>query len=159
MTIILFLGCNRHSYIYIPPKGWEVGCSSPLACIPIDSNDIETIRKRALKGVFRIIDIKKQKGVYIIEVDSDSLFKDNIYYSYQVFSIEMERIEGHKKIKKKRKYELTLNPYFMHDVFMDFIPRRVYIKGKSIGVSTGRMNIYTTPNLNGLYYIEDKENK
>ena len=166
LMFFLTLSCSRRMYVHIPPKGWTIGCpfSDSRGCIPINLLDTTTVNQRAITYNFKVTDIKKQKGVYriIMEVDSlvhyqyvrDSLIQDYYYYpAFEVFSVQTEKMKNYKKIKKGKKYELTLNPYFMHDFLVDFAVREVYIRGISIGIRTGGPNIYTTFNLNGLYYI------
>jgi hypothetical protein len=97
--------------------------------------------------------VELQQGIYKIEVQCDSLYKDGSRRWCEIFSKKTDKIKEGQRIKKGEIYELTLNPYFMHDILVDFKIREVYISSIPIGISTGRRNIYTSPNLNGLYYI------
>jgi hypothetical protein len=155
LMIVIISSCHRRFYVYFPPKGWEIGCpfDDLRGCIPINPKDTMIVKERSIIGIFEIVDIELQKGVYKIGVQCDSLYKDGSQRWCEVFSIETMKMENKKKIKKGQKYKLILNPYFVHDILTDFCPRKVYIQGIPVGISTGRINIYTTQNLNGLYYI------
>jgi hypothetical protein len=162
----------------VPPKGTIFGCpfdnSYSIFCIPINPNDTVMVNEKAETHVYKIIEIKKQKGVYRIKMESDtpiyyqdqedSLIHNRYFYPiYEVFSIQTNKQTNeqtkYKKIKKGGKYKLTLNPYFIHAGLVDFAIREVYINGIPFGISTGNTNIYTTQNLNGLYYILFIENE
>ena len=161
IIILVFLeGCSQRIFVSIPKENAFIGCScSNLSfCIPIDTKDTALVNKRAYIGVFTVKDIELQKGVYKIEVKCDSLYKDGSERWVEIYSVKSEKIKGLKKIKKGYKYEMVLNPYFLHDVGVDFSFRKVYLNGKPYGISTGRMNIYTTFNLKGLYYIPLEDN-
>ncbi|MCL2132659.1 MAG: hypothetical protein FWH36_09490 [Lentimicrobiaceae bacterium] len=82
------------------------------------------------------------------------------YPIYEILTVELKNLKGHKKIKKDKKYELTINPYFEYDYVDKYkypsqtiYARPMNIKGKHIGIFTNTWNIYTTPNIEGLYYI------
>ena len=172
LSSFLLSSCAYNSasrYISFPPKGCNciIGCSlyDTIGCIPINPNDIILVKEYAITDIFTIIGIKSRKGVYRIEVQKDSLyhyrhqnfdssFRDIYYYpTYEIFTVKTEKLKGYTKIKKGRKYKLTLNPYFRHNILSDFNTRGVYIKGRHFGISTGLPNIYTTPNIDGLYYM------
>lgn len=139
----------------IPDKNVTIGCPFDdfIPCIPIDIRDTALVNKRAYIGIFEIIDIELQKGVYKIVVKCDSLYKDGSERWVEIYSVKSKKNKGLKKIRKGCNYEMILNPYFLHDSGVDFCSREVYLNGKLYGISTGRINIYTTPNLQGLYYI------
>ena len=154
IILILFEGCSRRLYVMIPDEKIIIECpfSNPIGCIPIDAKDTAMVNKRAFIGVFEIKDIKVQKGVYKIEVKCDSLYKDGTEHWCEIYSIKDKHIKGFKKIKKGYKYEMVLNPYFFYDYLSDFAFREVNLNGRILGISTGAINIYTSPNLKGLYY-------
>lgn len=154
IILILLEGCSQRTFVYIPKDNTVFGLlDRPKFSTPIDIRDTALVNKRAYIGVFEIIDIELQKGVYKIEVKCDSLYKDGSERWVEIYSVKSKKMKGLKKIKKGCNYEMVLNPYFLHDVCVDFRSREVYLNGKRYGISTGRINIYTTPNLKGLYYF------
>ena len=171
------------SFVYFSIFKWQIGHpyhdEDTIFCIPIDNYDIITVKERAITDVFKIVDIKKINWIYVIQVQKDSLchyryfnekdssFRDVYSYpAYEIFSTEVEKIKGCEKIKVGKKYELTLNPYFEYDFFSRYkyntldnrFPRAVDIKGKHIGIYSVEPNIYTTSNIDGLYYIPEITN-
>jgi hypothetical protein len=157
------------------------GCSfldsDTIYCIPINTDDTIKVKENAVTGVFKIIKIENERNIYRITLQRDSIyyyryfneydssFRDT-YFSpvYEVYTVKLENFKGYKKIKKGKKYALTLNPYFEYDYakykyrseVIDVRP--VDIKGKHIGIGIGTTapNIYTSPNIDGLYYIPCK---
>jgi len=169
LTVFLLASCHRYtSFVHFPQKNTEIGCPlyDSIGCLPMNPRDTIMLRERAITGIFKVVEIKKQKWVYRVRVQKDSLihyryqschdtsYQEMYYYPiYEVFTVKTEKLKGYKKIKKGEKYELIVNPYFEHDIWTDFSVRGVYIKGKHVGIATGMENIYTSPNINGLYYI------
>jgi RHS repeat-associated protein len=171
ITMIFTLGCCKQRFVWIPPKGTInsytiYGCpwADPICCTPMNTKDTAMVRQKAKTGIFKILKIQKTKFVYRFELEKDTLMYNaslRKYYHpfYEVFSIQTDKQKKHQKIRIGKKYQLTLNPYFVHNCFVDGSVRGVYINGINIGVSTLYGNIYTSPNINGLYYIPYSEMK
>ncbi|MDD3939929.1 MAG: hypothetical protein WC946_09145 [Bacteroidales bacterium] len=167
----IFLGCYSHKFAYIPEENTTFGCPfyDSLGCIPINPTDTLLVKNRSETNLYTICDIKKQNNVYRIKVEIDTLISYNFnhdsnlttkYYrpTYEVFSLKTKKIKEFEKLKKGNKYKMTLNPYFLHDILADFKVRGVYIQDQYFGISTGKTNIYTSPNVYGLYYIPNNKN-
>ena len=139
--------------------------------ISIDPNDTITINKYSLTENFTVTDIEKKKGYYNISVQSDSIQNifdsdSNIIYSfrigYQIISLKTSNIKISKKIQKGQQYTLTLIPnvMFLGNPCTILSHRVLYVftKGKYIAIVSAS-NIYTTPNLDGLYYTLTQKSK
>jgi len=116
--LILFLltSCYRYtSFAFFPQKGGEIGCplSNSIGCIPINPLDTIMVKERAIIGIFKVTGIKKQKWVYRIKVQKDSLYyykyqpcydtsyREISYYpTYEIFTVKTGKLKGYKKIKK-----------------------------------------------------------
>ena len=136
----------------------------------INPNDTITINKYSLRGDFTVIDIKEEKGFYTIIIRNDSMrihHSDYPYHiivqnsiSYQVVSLKSKKIEGYEKIKIGQRYKLTINPALIPrqpTIILDgHVIVYIFTKGMWVPVSVSTEDTYTTPNLEGLYYIPSK---
>jgi hypothetical protein len=123
----------------------------------INPNDTNTINKYSLTEDFRIISIKQHKGFYTIMIDSDSSIGHSFLSmsTFQIVSLKGKKIKGHEEIKIGQRYKLTINPALVpspKNVIPSHVIVYVFTKGMWIPVES-TINIYTTPNLDGLYYI------
>jgi len=136
----------------------------PNDIISVDPNDTITINKYSLTENITIIRIEEKKEFYNIIIQSDSIrtifdlegnIIDSFYINYQVVSPKMKNIRVSQKIKKGQRYTLTLTPCFISvpDVLASIYTVYVFTKRICIPVIKSTMSIYTTPNLDGLYYI------
>ena len=107
----------------------------------------------AIVDTFMVKKIFEEKGVFEI-----ILLKDSV--KYEIVSISQERIPNCKKIKEGRRYIFKILPYFSKE-FMnpefksirEFVPL-IFIDGYCVqGAYKIKGQLYTTPNLKGLYYI------
>jgi len=157
----------RSSDIYsLPPqKGTYQKMEYSDGFISVDPDDTTTIKKHSLTESFTIINIKKRNGYYDISVQSDStwqvLEKNNKAtfignWEYRIISLKTKNIKISKKIKEGQRYTLELMPNIIYSSDSNIIPGHhvmyVYTKGRYISVVSAS-NIYTTPNLDGLHYI------
>ena len=136
----------------------------PDGIVSIDPNDTITIKKYSRTETFTITDIEIINNVYYrITVQSDSIntyFYNGIEHSYnpicEIISLKTKNIKLSEKIKKGQRYKFTLIPCFTHperNIIPIHMYMYVYTKGLSIPVVVVG-NIFTTPNLEGLYYIK-----
>jgi len=169
IPFIFVWSCSKHvSHLPRPQKGiyTKTGFGGYGDIVSIDPNDAVTINKYSLTETFTITNIIEEKGVYSIIIKSDSIRasvnpftnkneKDSFYVHYQIVSLKSKKIKGYEEIKKGQQYELTLIPCILSKP--NAIPSmryvRAYTKGKYCHVSMSMFDIYTTPNLEGLYYI------
>ncbi len=71
-------------------------------------------------------------------------------------AVSKQRIKGRKKIKIGNKYKLKLFAYYKDDTLLRHIILQPIIDDKMLEIpllNSSRSNVYTTPNLKGLYYI------
>ena len=124
----------------------------------------------SIRELFRIVEVDKAEYAY--QLVGDTLKKRKVYvitlqcisnpqvvYPRMLLSID-KKIKGAKKIKVGGEYELLLCSYFAHDViYVNHINDHLYIDNVSILFfnTGGKINLYTTPNLKGLYYIPNPE--
>jgi len=129
------------------------------------------IKKYSLKENFTITRIEEKDEFYYIIVQSDSIrtiihpFTNEEYtYNpyYQIVSLKSEKIEEYEEIKIGERYDLTLIPLIIHEpggFFSSSFSIQTNIDGKDFSISVNGLNVYTTPNLDGLYYIKDNQRK
>jgi len=99
---------------------------------------------------YKILKIERDKKAYIKKVCNE---KDSVWYA--VVSLKGKTKKA-TKIKVGKSYKMSLIPYFKEYIFPDpAICFRVNIGGNTIPVKSEGWagNVYTTPNLKGLYYI------
>lgn len=116
---------------------------------------LEEMEERAIVDTFMVKKIFEEKGVFEI-----ILLKDSV--KYEIVSIDQERTPNGKKIKEGRRYIFKILPYFSMEfmnpeikVIREFVPL-IYIDGYCVeGAYKIKGQLYTTPNLKGLYYIPD----
>jgi hypothetical protein len=166
VSVFFFISCSkRFLNLSKPTKGTYVDREYFDGIRTIDPNDTITIEKYSKIGRFEIIDIEERKTHYNVFVRSDSVITffdsdSNIVYSRhiecQVVSLKSKKIKRYEKIKKGEKYDLTLIPNI---VFSDYniLPSHrgvyVYTKERYLLVVMSTLEIYTTYNLDGLYYV------
>jgi hypothetical protein len=137
--------------------------------IYINPNDTVAIKKYSLKENFTIIDIKENSEHYDIIIQSDSMRtvtnthpltgkKENhsFYIQRQIVSLKSKEREECEEIKKGQQYELMLIPLLIYKP--NAVPSMRYIevsiKGVYFHAYMTTLNIFTTSNLDGLYYID-----
>lgn len=112
--------------------------------------------KRSVIEDFVITEIYEGDGVYEIIVKNDS-------NSYEIVSLKTDEKKDLNIVKKGKKYRMKLIPYFnFYDSEDTGFPRErtymLYIDGYKIqGANILHWQLYTTPNLKGLYYLPIKE--
>ena len=114
--------------------------------------------KRSVIEDFVITEIYEGDGVYEIIVKKDSI-------PYEIVSLKTDEKKDLNIIKKGKKYKMKLIPYFNFYVSDNTgvnFPREytymLYIDGYKVqGANILHWQLYTTPNLKGLYYIPIKE--
>jgi hypothetical protein len=160
-------------FVYFLPNGERIGCANDqqMYCQVANPNDSAAYKRLIIKeGYVKKIDIKK--GIYRITVKIDSLTintnfydtTDNVFYNncfldsfyVEIFTIKEEKVKGQKKIKEGQSYLFTIMPYFVYDCSFGCsnMIREVFISGIPLALATYRINVYTSPNLKGLYYID-----
>jgi hypothetical protein len=168
IPFIFMWSCSR--YVFSPPspkKGTYANVKiTDSDIISIDPNDTVAVRKYSLIENFTIIEIKERKGYYEIVVQSDSIRTSfnpitgkygnhSFYVQYQIVSLKPQKGKGCGEIKEGQQYKLTLIPCIIYNP--DVIPSiryvRVYTKGMCFYVYMTTLDIYTTPDLDGLYYM------
>lgn len=116
----------------------------------------------------KILKIKKIKGVETIEYNNGIKKKKRIAYIMQgssednqgrtIISLSSTN-NGNSKVKIGVKYKFYLIPYFYEDCFPGDGYEIIYINNVVItDVRVLGINIYTTPNLKGLYYVPLEDN-
>lgn len=105
--------------------------------------------------IYKVEEIQKQKKAYIIRVYNKIENHRHIIVSLK----EKDKEKRRKKIKEGKEYKMHLDKYFEKDRIIELGRALIVeIEGEEIIVRhnlwTG--NIYTTPNLKGLYYIPCK---
>jgi len=172
-----FLTCSRKYVCYSPRDATTTKIKYVWDDMPlIDPNDTIMIEKKSLIENFTVIQIKKEKGVYAIIVESDSIRTRNMWsllefgfvendsistkYNmttyqphYIIYSIKTENNKGYKRVKKGKRYDLILQPCFKNSVVMDFYVADIYIKGMYVPIIVSTLKVFTSPNLDGLHYI------
>jgi DNA-binding XRE family transcriptional regulator len=159
-----FLACSRDMYVaYTPRNAIHSIYNYEWADIPrIEPNDTITIKENSLTENFIVTEIKKEKGVYAITVESDSIRQiDSCSYhsafsyhpSYIIYSIKTEKDRGYKKIKKGQRYNLTLQPCFKNCPLFSHQIIDIYIKGMYVPIIKSTLDVFISPDLDGLYYI------
>ena len=165
--ILFFVSCTstknlyRNYYPYPITKRPYTESKYPIS---IDPNDTVSINKYSIIGNFTIIEIiEKNKVYYDIIVQRDSVdtvsdSKNNVKNFYRIISLKTKNIRLSKKIKEKQLYTLTLIPCFVPEpnIVHGHMYVNIYTKGLRIPIVKCEPNIYTTPNLNGLYYTKPK---
>lgn len=109
------------------------------------------IKNDTTKRKLLVTKIEKTKKAYIIEVVD---IETN--YLYTIVSLRVKNIQKNKfiKIKEGQKYCFITKSYLKNDYIPNiglYIP--VSIENITIYVKNTGINIFTTPNLKGLYYI------
>jgi|AntAceMinimDraft_16_1070373.scaffolds.fasta_scaffold38621_2 hypothetical protein len=120
-------------------------CNSAFSTNYNDLYSIDTTAKE-----YKILKIERVKKAYIIKVCNE---KDSTWYAVVSLKGKAKKCS---KIKVGKSYKMSLTPYFNEDMFPDHaICFRVIIGGITIPVKSEGWagNVYTTPNLKGLYYI------
>ncbi|MDR0368862.1 MAG: hypothetical protein LBH82_06970 [Bacteroidales bacterium] len=170
VSVFFLISCSKRTfYKNRPKKGAYRDIEYFGSRHTINPNDTITINKYSSTGYFTVIKIKEEKKFYSIIITNDSMriyHSDYPYHiieqgrdSYQIISLKGKITKGREEIKLWQRYKLTLNPVLI-PIASDIIImpssyiQYVYIKGMWIPIEMccGE-NIYTTPNLDGLYYI------
>ena len=119
--------------------------------------NIERIKKKWIDKIITHNSVKRTKlpDVYLIEFINTS---STIDYIYPVISLSYNGKKG-LKITKGKNYSMLLIAYFDKDYFPNIgLKENIYldeVQIKFIGING--LNLYTTPNLEGLYYIPPKD--
>ena len=168
ISFIFVCSCTKSIYSSLRiQKGVYMKIEYGDNIVSIDSHDTATINKYSLNENFIVTDIKKEKGFYNIIIKSDLMqtflnpntnTKDSFYAHYQIISLKTKKIKRYEEIKKGQQYTLALTPHFYpnsNTTIGDEIYTVVFIftKGMRVPVVKTALDIYTTPNLEGLYYI------
>jgi len=132
----------------------------------VNPNDTITINKYSITGYFTVMEIKERNGFYMIRIQNDSMrihHSDLPYHiivknsiDYQIVSLKSKKREGYEKIKLWQRYKLTINPALVprpRDVMPSHVIVYIFTKRMWVPVEVCMLDIYTTPNLDGLYYI------
>ena len=79
-----------------------------------------------------------------------------------VISLKNKKLEKYEEIKIGQRYKLTINPALTprleNNVARAHIMVYIFTEGMWIPVQMSTLDIYTTPNLEGLYYIPSPTN-
>ncbi len=167
LSVFCLCSCYRNMFhSSVPRKGPYIKIEYPGNLIIFDSDDTNSIEKYSKAENFTFIEIIERKEYYDIVVQSDSMlatfdangdFIDNIFMRYRVISLKTKKIKGYEEIYIGQRCKLTLIPCFYPTSTMpSMLNVHIYIKGMYVPVNTSSMDIYTTSDLEGLYYIRCK---
>ncbi|MDR1791823.1 MAG: hypothetical protein LBR36_00040 [Bacteroidales bacterium] len=128
-------------------------------------------------GIGEVRSIESEKGIYKIRIKLDSIYKDlkcldcekTVFvdsFFAEIYTLDVGKIYTLDRIQIGNKYMFAINPYFVYDndsccAYKEKLfagdgsdLREIYLNGIPIAIKRFRYgNIYTTPNLKGLYYI------
>ncbi len=182
--LVLFYSCSKNTSIYkelkykhiykAPTKGEYENTRYSKDIIPISPYDTVMMKRYSLTDTFTVLEITKEKGVYIIEIERsspliiyDSLGQQFIeYIPYgEIVSKQTRKVKGVEKIEVGKKYKFILNPCFVpHPIFpIKYGGSRerlysiyLFTKGWKIPFLKSALDVYTSPDLEGLYYINSE---
>jgi hypothetical protein len=168
VAFVLLSSCVHYQKVYYPEKGGRFGNESSYIKNTwelLNIHDTMALNEKKLTAKGKIVKIIKSKYVNIVKVQLYSVhyyftFSDSIIFSgtadsliCDVVSLNIGHVHGIKKICKGKIYDFLLLPYFKYECDAHGIVREVILNGCPFGINTVRSNIYTTPNLQGLYYV------
>lgn len=106
------------------------------------------IKNDTTKRKLLVTKIEKTKKAYIIHVQ-DSV----CYVMVSLINKDNKKYKDNIILKEGMEYYFLVTPYFEHNYISPDISFKVVIDGVELYVQMRGENVFTTPNLKGLYYI------